>query len=123
MSGNPSVAGKNAMLDGLGSVAVYASLHTANPGSTGTSEATGGSPAYARKAITWNAASAGSKTTAASVTFDVPAGTYTYIGLWSAVTGGTYYYKIALPSSQVFGSQGLLPITSITIDQSLVANA
>lgn len=27
----------------------YVSLHTADPGTTGTSEATGGSPAYARK--------------------------------------------------------------------------
>lgn len=122
MAGNPSVAGKNAMLDGLGAVAAYASLHTGNPGATGTSEASGGSPAYARKAITWNAAAAGSKTSAA-FTFDVPAGTYTYVGLWSAATGGTYYYKIQLASSQVFASQGQLPITSITIDQSLVANA
>lgn len=122
MAGNPSAAAKNAMLNGLGAVALYVSAHTGDPGSTGTNEATGGSPAYARKAITWGSASAGSMTTTSSFTFDVPAGTYTFVGLWSASTGGTYYYKISM-SSQTFSGQSTLPIASITIDQSLVTTA
>ena len=75
-------ATKNALLGGQ----AYdnASLHTAYPGTTGTSEVTGGAPAYARKAITINAASGGSRLLNAGVVFDVPACTVKWIGLWSA---------------------------------------
>lgn len=72
-----SILGKNAMLNALGALAVYASLHTADPGENGASEVSGGSPAYARKGITWNAAANGAmddSTTPAPV-FDIPAGT------------------------------------------------
>lgn len=46
-------ASKNSMLDHLGTLVGFASLHTADPGTSGTSEVAGGAPAYARKAITW----------------------------------------------------------------------
>lgn len=86
-------AGYNALLSGgLSNVALWASLHTGDPGTTGVNEATGGSPAYARKAITWAAVSGGTITTATTAqTFDVPAGTYYFVGLWSASTLGTFY--------------------------------
>lgn len=61
-----------------------ASLHTAFPGTTGASEVTGGAPAYARKAITINAASGGQRALNAAVTFDVPACTVKWIGLWNS---------------------------------------
>lgn len=122
MANLPSAAAKNAMLDGLGAVALYASVHTGDPGSSGANEASGGSPAYARQSVSWLSASAGSMSST-SLTFDVPAGTYSWLGLWSASTGGTYYYKIQFPTSQVYGSQGTLPIAFVTIDQSLVATA
>ncbi len=87
---------KNAMLSSTaGSPAWppgWCSLHTGDPGSTGANEATGGSPAYARKAATWAAASAGSRALAATFpVFDVPAGTYYYLGYWSASTVGTFW--------------------------------
>ncbi len=63
-----------------------ASLHTAFPGTTGASEVTGGAPAYARKAITVNAASGGQRLLNAAVTFDVPATTVRWIGLWNGAT-------------------------------------
>ena len=58
---------KNRMLDSLastetGNPITHGSLHTADPAATspkGGAETSGGSPAYARKAITFNAASAG----------------------------------------------------------------
>ena len=43
----------NAMLDQLGTLITYVSLHTDAVGGGSTAEVTGGSPAYARKAITW----------------------------------------------------------------------
>ena len=86
---------KNACLDsavaGAPGTALWLGLHTA-PGQAG-AEVAGGSPAYARKAITWQSAGAvvqGEKTITAGVTFDVPAGTTVRgVGLWSASTVGT----------------------------------
>jgi len=76
----------------------YVSLHSADPGTTGASELTGGSPAYARVAVTWNAASGGSVTNSGStLTFNFPASaTAAYFGIWSASTAGTYYIGGAL---------------------------
>ena len=104
-------AGKNVMLDALGTNAAYASLHTADPGATGTSEVTGGAPAYARKGITWAAASAGSKSNSASLVFDVPAATTIgWLGYWSAVTAGTFLGSRALSASETFAAQGTYTI-------------
>ncbi len=118
-----AVASKNLMLDQLGAVAAYASAHTANPGSTGASEITGGSPAYARKAVTWSAASGGSKALSNSPTFDIPASTtVAFIGLWSAASGGTYYGYIAV-TNEVYAAQGTYQVTSGTIDLNATASA
>ena len=56
-------------------------------------EATGGSPAYARIAATWPAAASGQKANTNTFTFDVPAGTYGFLTLWQAATlnTGTQY--------------------------------
>lgn len=98
---------RDVMLDQLDTLGTHASLHTADPGTTGASEVTGGAPGYARKAITWAAASAGSKTLTASVTFDVPGGvTVTHCGTWSASSGGTFRGGGALPVPESWGAQG-----------------
>lgn len=81
---------------GLGS---WISLHTADPGTTGTNEATGGSPAYARKQTTWAAGSADGVVSGSAVSFDVPAGSYSHIGVWSAATSGTFIGGFALSTS------------------------
>jgi hypothetical protein len=91
----------------------YGSLHTADPGTTGASEATGGSPAYARKVITWAAPSGGSAS-GGTITFDVPAGTYTHIGYWDIASGGTstnFVGGYPLQASMTYGAQGTLPVT------------
>lgn len=68
----------------------YLSLHSADPGTTGASEVTGGS--YARVAVTWNAPSGGAVTNAGAVSLNLPAlGTAAYVGVWSAASAGTYY--------------------------------
>lgn len=84
---------KNNMLEALDEGqtlgAKYASLHTAYS-ATGTNEVSGGS--YARQALTWDAAASGSKAAAATLpSWSVPAGTTVrWVGLWSAVTAGTF---------------------------------
>ena len=111
-----STAGKNVMLNALAAVAVFASLHTSNPGDTGTNEVTGGSPAYARKAITWNAASGGSIDDSNVPVFDVPSGTtVSYVGLFSAVSGGTFYGSSDV-TDEVFAAQGTYTLTDMDLD-------
>ena len=77
---------KNDMLDALGAEALWVSLHDGDPSTTGANEISGGSPAYARKAIAWNSAASGSMDDSTNgVELDVPAGTtVSYVGLWSA---------------------------------------
>lgn len=97
----------NAMLDAL--TFTLASLHTAFPGSTGTNEVSGGAPAYAKKAITVNASSGGSRALNASVAFDVPATTVRWVGFWNGATflgaapngGGTPRNFMAISSTDV----------------------
>lgn len=92
-----------------GASTVYVSLHTGDPGTTGTAEASGGSPAYARKQSTWTSGTGG-VLTGSQVTIDVPAGTYTYAGLWTASTSGTFIDKVAITSTTL-GSQGQILVT------------
>lgn len=111
-------AERNYLADQQAARITHISLHTATPGTTGASEATGGSPAYARKAVTFTAAGAVGALGAGlqpatvgvawsdEVTFDVPVGTYTHWGAWSAVTAGTYRIgNVILPASQTPASQ------------------
>ena len=86
-------AGRNAMLSGgLGNAITHISLHSGDPSTTGANELTGGSPAYARKAVTWNAAASGLRTNSGALVFDVPISTTVYhVGFWSAITTGTFY--------------------------------
>src|SRR3972149_712680 len=101
-----SIAGKNLMLNALGAVAGFVSLHSADPGDGGMNELAGGSPAYARKAGTWNPAAGGSMDNSNVPVFDVPAGgVLLYIGFWSLVTGGVFY-GAALVTQETWGAQG-----------------
>lgn len=119
-----STEGKNLMLDALRgtnpTVAIaYASLHTASPGDTGANEVTGGSPAYARKAITMAAASAGVIAASSQPVFDVPGSTtITHVGFWSAVSGGTFL-GYADVTDETFASQGTYTLTSTVLDLNL----
>jgi hypothetical protein len=87
-------AGRNAMLTGgLGNVITHVSLHNGDPSTTGANELTGGSPAYARKAVTWGTAASGLRANiTTALDFDIPAGTTVFhFGFWSAITTGTFY--------------------------------
>jgi hypothetical protein len=114
-----AVVYKNSMLDS--GPPDNLSLHTASPGSTGTNEVTGGSPAYARKAPAWAASSAGSKALAATFpVFDVPASTtVTHVGFWKA---GVYQGYVDV-TDEVFASQGTYTITAGSIDLNATASA
>lgn len=93
---------------GLGN---WISLHTGDPSTTGANEATGGSPAYARKQTTWTGGSSDGSVPGSQVTFDAPAGTYTHMGIWTASTSGTFVAGFALSSSVTLGAQGQVLVT------------
>ena len=95
------------MLDALNggspsSVIAYASLHSAYS-ATGGNELTGGS--YVREAVTWSAASAGSKlSSSVAAAFNVPTGsTVAFAGLWSASSSGTFAAMAANGGAAQYG--------------------
>lgn len=96
---------------GLGS---WFSVHTGATSGTGANEASGGSPAYARKQTTWGSGSAG-VTAGSQMTFDLQAATYNRVGMWTAVTAGTFRDAAAMTST-VLSAQGQILVTpTITI--------
>jgi hypothetical protein len=109
---------KNLMLDALGAVALRLALHSGDPGAadTASNELTGGSPAYARKAIAWNAAAAGTMDDSTNgAVFDVPAGsTVAWISGWD--TAGTSRYFKKDVTDEVFGAQGTYTVTDADLD-------
>lgn len=128
---------RNAALDGLdesiGAGITHIGVNTlvtappsdGTPGTGATAastEATGGSPAYARQAVTWAAASGAQKSNSGALTFDVPAGTYAFLTLWNASTGNSgTQYRGWLPingSVKGFGEVDSADVTADTITSS-----
>jgi hypothetical protein len=115
-----SNSGKNALLTGFAGQAAFASLHTADPGTTGTTEVAGGTPAYARKTITWGTPASGSVTTGGALVFDVPGSTtITHLGYWTAATGGTFLGSRALDASQSFATQGTYTVQTGNLTETI----
>lgn len=110
-------AGLDAHLDGFTAVALYASLHTADPGTSGTAELSAGS--YTREVISWASASNGTAATDAQIVFDVPPATISFLGYWSASSGGTFYGSRALDVPQTYATTGTYTIASGNLSESL----
>lgn len=84
-----STFGKNGVAAAYGVLAAYGAIYTTAPGAAAGTEPSGGSPAYARKPLSWVAGADG--VVSASAVFDVPAGTTIVgTGVHTAVTGGNY---------------------------------
>lgn len=117
MASTLSLLERRRLLDATGAQYGFAAAYTGDPGATGTAnEVAGGSPAYARKAITWAAADASTPSVKALVAtfpvFDIPAGTtVAFIGLWTLATGGTYggCWDVV---DEVFAAQGTYTLTA-----------
>jgi hypothetical protein len=87
----------DSMLDALlvPGTTYYLSLHTADPGTTGANEVTGGS--YARQPITYGAAASGSKASSGSHASQAFPGMPSesgnlWTGVWTAATSGTFLW-------------------------------
>lgn len=106
-----TVATKEALADAYIALGSYISLHTGSPSTTGANEATGGSPAYARQQTTWSADAVDDGVRAGTqVAIDLPAGTYTHWGLWTASSGGTFIDGGTITSTTL-GAQGQIKVT------------
>lgn len=120
-----NTAAKNVMLDALDESATQITHigvgNLSDPG-TGTNyagtEATGGSPAYARQAVTWGAAASEIKQNTGALTFDVPAGTYGFLLFFNASTGNTGNFRGYAPINGTV--RGFFSVdTTLTNDQFL----
>lgn len=100
---------KNTLASAYGTAAAFGAVYTTTPGGSQGTEPSGGSPAYARKALTWGAPSAGVIT--ATATFDIPSGTTIVgTGVHTLITAGTYLDGDTV-TSQAFASQGQYIVT------------
>ena len=111
-----TTAGQNGAADGVASLATHLALFNGDPEGAGV-EISGGSPAYARKSVTWPAASGGS--VAASnvpIAFDVPSGaTVDHWALYTALTAGTLLAAGTL-TSETYGAQGTYNVNTLSLD-------
>lgn len=110
-------AQRNELASAYALAAPYGTLHTANPGTTGTAtaEVTGGSPAYARKTITgnWATGTASSSAVTGSAVFDVGSGvTVEWAGVASTNVAGAATIRDSYDTpTQNFSSQGTYTVT------------
>lgn len=114
---------QNVMLDALDESVTqitHVGIHTLTDPGTGTNansgEATGGSPAYARQAVTWGAAASGLKSNTGALTFDVPSGTYGFFTYWNASTGNTNNFRGYAPFGGTVKGFGEVDATGVTND-------
>jgi hypothetical protein len=116
---------KNTMLNALTATATHLGLITALS-DTAPTEVTGGTPAYARKAATaWTAAASGaSSAPSVQVIFDCPAAAsipVVGIGIWTAVTGGSFLGWFGLNSTAA--SQGTGTVDTAGVTSNLITSA
>jgi hypothetical protein len=111
-------AGLNDTLLNIGAAAMqaaatHAGLFTAEPNATGTTNTT----TAARQPITWITAANGDMVVTADAAFTggAASGACTWVGLWSAVTSGTFYGGFALTGDQAFNAAGEYTLTGITV--------
>ena len=101
------------LANSLDTLVSHASLHTADPGTTGANESTAG-----RQAITFNVDADGDLTLASTLAFTggAASGACTHVGLWSASSGGTFRGGFALTGDTTFNAAGEYNVTALTIN-------
>lgn len=99
------------------STTYYLSLHTADPGQSGASEGTDG-----RQAITFGNSSSGTQASTNTQTWSSAVGgqTYTYFGIWTLASGGTYKRggQLAAPITPPASSIIQFPTGNVTLTAS-----
>lgn len=98
--------------------AFYVQLHTADPGSAGTTSV---ATETTRVAVTFSAASGGAITNSAAVEWTSVAGseTYSHVSFWSASSAGTFLGSDALTASKAVTAGEDFSIAAGDLDMSL----
>ena len=113
----------NGWLDGTFATATcYVKLHTADPGSAGTTAAAAGDTT--RKQATMANASGGSKAMSSmsgSWTNGGTNETVSHISLWTASSAGTFNASAALSASKTWNTSDTLSLSSLSISVSPIA--
>lgn len=96
---------------GFNVASVFVQLHTADPGSAGTTAVAGNN---VRKSVAFAAASADSKATNADITWTnvSTSETYTHVSLWDASSNGNFLWSGALTASKAVNSGDTFTLTS-----------
>lgn len=99
--------------DAMKAAATHAGLFTAEPNAAGTTNVA----TSARQPITWETDSSGDMVVTADANFTggTASGPCTHVGLWSALTAGTFYGYFAITGDQAFNAAGEFTLTGITV--------
>ena len=105
---------KDSMLAAIDTDVSHLGLHSAFPASLA-NELAGGTPAYARQVVAWDAPSGGAIAMTGSEVFDIEGGdTVSAAGLHNALTAGTIQGGADL-TDEAFGAQGTYTLTALTV--------
>lgn len=100
---------RNVLANAYAAAATHGALYSTTPGGSQGTELSGGSPAYARRALSW---SSNNPTTVTPTAFDIPSGsTVAGAGVHSASSGGSNYLDGADVTDQTYASQGTYTAT------------
>lgn len=99
---------------------LFVQCHIGDPGASGTANPSTG--IATRTAANWNAASAGSQSLTATVSFSATGSdTITHVSVWGASSAGTFYYSAALSASKAVTNGDTLNLTALTFSLSPIA--
>jgi hypothetical protein len=97
----------------------FVKLHTGDPGSAGTSNASG---VTTRNAIAWSAASGGSMALSSLSSFSMTGSeTISHISIWDASTSGNFLQSCALTASVPVINGSTLSFSAVTLALSPIA--
>lgn len=93
----------------------YVKLHTGDPGSAGTSNASANTT---RVILAWSSASSGSKAITATLpswaTWAAGSETISHISVWDNLTTGNFLFSVALTTSKAITNGDTLNLTALT---------
>lgn len=122
MTAGLATTNANSALSTITASAGFVKLHTGDPGSAGTSNA---SAETTRKAVTWASPSAASiaanGTLPSWTTWSAGSETITHISYWSASSGGTFQGSVALSASKAVANGDDFNLTALSYTATPIA--
>lgn len=104
-----STAADNNAVTGWVTSSAFFNANTADPGTTGANEVSGGT--NARVALAWASASGGAIANSGALSVNIPASTsVSFFSDWSLITAGVYQQGGALGTTLTFTTAGVLTV-------------